>query len=150
MRNQIISPKRLFLRVTHYSIDGIDERQIQRRVTYFADKIFYRCRQRDRPSWKQSTTVFLVEVTGLEPAISTTRKDTKLNCKVFCVFWCFLFRRISLFCTIKPYFPRILRLLMANDVVSTRFFELTKTFVISGKDAIVILRFKASFMPKCK
>ena len=53
MRNQIISPKRLFLHVTHYSIDGIDERQIQRRVTYFADKIFYRCRQRDRPSWKQ-------------------------------------------------------------------------------------------------
>ena len=46
MRNQIISPKRLFLRVTHYSIDDIDERQIQRRVTYFADKIFYRCRQR--------------------------------------------------------------------------------------------------------
>ena len=40
MRNQIISPKRLFLRVTHYRIDGIDERQIQRRVTYFADKIF--------------------------------------------------------------------------------------------------------------
>ena len=40
MRNQIISPKRLFLHVTHYSIDGIDERQIQRRVTYFADKIF--------------------------------------------------------------------------------------------------------------